>query len=99
MTKWSSYSCAVLALFCGVLSILTTIGELGILLFPNNQFVEKQFRKDLGGFVITNFLILIPLGYLCFCTYYGLFNIKLSGLYELHSNKTSDSGSLVFAAK
>ena len=82
------------------MSILIVVGELGILLFPTRDegsYVEHLFKKDLGGFCITNLLILIPLGYLCFCTYYGLFHFKIWGLYELHSNQHTDPFSLVFS--
>ena len=91
---------AVFAVLSAIMSLLIIVGELGILLFPesnSSSFVEKLFKKDLGGFLVTNILILIPLGYLCFCTYYGLFHFKVWGLYELHSNKLTDPFSLVFS--
>jgi hypothetical protein len=41
--------------------------------------------------------MLIPLFYIAFCVFYGLFKMKLAGFYGLYKNHT-DGPSLIFAA-
>lgn len=39
----------------------------------------------------------MPLAYICSCTYFGLFKIKINSFYALHSNRQTDPASLVFS--
>ena len=40
---------------------------------------------------------MIPLGYICASSYYGLFKIKVQSVYALHRNQKTDPPCLVFS--
>ena len=63
-----------------------------------NSVVRDIFVKNLNNFFFTLITIMIPLGYIWFWTFYGIFHVKLLGLYSLHPNHHTDSFSLNFSA-
>lgn len=82
-----------------VFSILIIFGEVSIYLFKSSSSViQDLFVNNLDNFLLTTIVIMVPLGYLCFCTFYGIFHIKLFGLYALHPNHHTDSFSLNLSA-
>ena len=50
-----------------------------------------------GNYVRITIFTLIIMGYLCFCTYYGIFNFRVSGFYGLYPHQT-DPSNLVYSA-
>lgn len=58
----------------------------------NNIYIYNTYSSFLTIHIIC-FIILL---YICISTYWGVFNIKLSGLYGIYKNNTTDCGSLVF---
>lgn len=89
-----------LAIFCAFLSIVILISECSLAL-PNNydDFVFSIFLKTIisGSYGHTMIFILILMGYLCFCTYYGIFNFKVSGFYGLYPYHQTDPSNLVYS--
>ena len=82
-----------------IFSLIIVAGEVSIYFFDmKTSFIQGLFVNNLNNFILTLIVIRIPLGYLCFCTFYGLFHIKLFGMYALHSNHHTDSFSLNFSA-
>lgn len=97
LTKAKPLLYRTLALGFIVMSILVVLGETTLFLeFPIGVF-PIMFRESYGN-VITQFLCMIPLCYIIFCTYFGLFNLKLSGWYGLYPNNHTDSSNLVWSA-
>ena len=89
----------VLFIIFTIFSVLILFGEVSIYLLDYQKSVIKDiFVNNLNNFILTLIVIRIPLGYLWFCTFYGLFHLKLFGLYALHPNQHTDSFSLNFSA-
>lgn len=66
--------------------------------YPLNVFgvvINQHFSQSI---VLINLTCVLPLVYLFLCTLSGLFHIKLSGIYSMHSNQHTDSNSLLFMA-
>ena len=83
-------------LFVGM-SVLVVLGETTLFLdFPVGVF-PLWFAKD-HGMVVTQLLCIFPLAYIILCTYFGLFNLKLSGWYGLYPKNHTDSSNLVWSA-
>lgn len=79
-------------------SILIVAGEVSIFLFSSDSsYIKEIFVHEFDNFFVTTIVIMIPLGYLSFCTFYGLFHVKIYDLYELHKNHQTDSFSLNFS--
>lgn len=68
----------------------------------DNNYLEDLIMKysasSSESFVVVNFICLIPLGYICGASNFGMFSIKLHSVYEVHGNQTTDPGSLVYSA-
>ncbi len=45
-----------------------------------------------------NVISLMILFYMCHCTYFGLFDLKISSFYAIYSHQQTDDYSLLFAA-
>lgn len=86
----------VLSILAWMLSILIILGEctlfinLPIGLFP--MLIDMKV-----GYISSQAICLLPLSYILLCTYYGLFKLKLPGLYGLYE-KNTETCSLVYCA-
>ena len=90
----------ILAIIFGVLSIIIIISEC-TLSFSNtyDSVVYGLFKYFLTGSYIQAMLCtLLLLGYLCFCTFFGIFNFKVSGFYGLYSDNQTEPSNLVYSA-
>ena len=86
----------MLAVLLFAMSFLVVLGESTLFLnFPVGVF-PLMFKEDLG-MIASQILCLIPLSYIVWCTYYGMFQLKLPGWYGLYSKNTEPS-SLVYCA-
>ena len=89
----------IMFIFSSFFSIVLVIGEVSIFLFSSDtSIINDIFVNNLNNFLLTTIVIMIPLGYLCFCTFYGIFHVKIYGLYALHPSHQTDSFSLNFSA-
>ena len=79
---------------CVVLSVVIVIGEFSIMFQLNFRLITA----DSGAVSFQLFLVVLLLFYLTLTTYYGLFNIQISGLYGLDSSGRTDSYSLLQSA-
>lgn len=97
LTKLRPFLYRVLAIVFSIMSILIILGEITLFLdFPIGLF-PLMFKTD-NGITLTQVLCALPLSYIILCTYFGLFNLKLSGWYGLYPNNHTDSSSLVWSS-
>lgn len=80
---------------CVVLSAVIVIGEFSIMFQLNFRLITAEHS---GALSLQLFLVVLLLFYLTLTTYYGLFNIQISGLYSLDSSGRTDSYSLLQSA-
>lgn len=97
LTKVKPLCYRILAVVFMIMSLLTFLGETTLFLdFPIGVY-PIMFQSD-HGIVVTQLLCVFPLFYIILCTYFGLFNLKLSGWYGLYPNNHTDSSNLVWSA-
>lgn len=87
----------VLGVIFSILSILVILGECTLFLEEPIGVFPLLFKKAYG-ITLTQLYCVIPLSYIIICTYFGLFNLKLSGWYGLYGNNHTDSSNLVWSA-
>lgn len=88
---------ALLSIFLGFLSILVFVSE--ITLFMNTKFTLFGIPLILSSnFFVIEVFMLIPLFYMAFSVYYGMFRIKIAGYYGLYSDNQTDGASLLFTS-
>jgi hypothetical protein len=57
-----------------------------------------ELLKSITRFYLTELFLLLPLTYMMFCTYYGLFAMKISGLISFNKHHHTDAPSLMFGS-
>lgn len=87
----------VIALVVIILSITIVAGEMTIL-FQMEYSVFGDFIQTSAGLMSANIVSLVLLIYLAMCTYYGLFHLRLTSIYEFHPHQQTDSFSLIYSA-
>ena len=87
----------ILGVVFTVLSVLIVLGESTLFLNEPIGVFPLLFKKSYG-ITLTQLYCVIPLSYIILCTYFGLFNLKLSGWYGLYGNNHTDSSNLVWSA-
>jgi len=98
-TKLNPIVSFILFLITTTFSIIIVFGEVSIYLFKSSSSVIRDlFVNNFNNFFLTTVVIMVPLGYLWFCTFYGIFHIKLFGRYALNPNHHTDSFSLNLSA-
>lgn len=83
---------------CGFLSVTIVLGQLTM--FSNGwslSLLSLFFRSD-HGFGFTQFLCMVPLGYMVCTAYWSVFRLKISGWYGLYPDHNTDPGSLLWCA-
>lgn len=85
-----------LAFFTAFLSILTIFSELAIFTGYKINLMQYLFYEH-QSFVLNQIFVLIPLVYVTFVIYEGLFSLNFAGLYAFHKRHT-DSPSLLFGS-
>lgn len=91
----------ILGLLFALFSFMIVVGEMTIFFHQDSTQKEETIIKTFffkTGYLSTNVTILIPLSYLCACTFYGLFKIKIFGIFSLNSHKQTDAFSLVMCS-
>ncbi|CAD8093585.1 unnamed protein product [Paramecium primaurelia] len=79
-----------------ILSLLVIVSE--TTLFLNTPFSIFGMPISLQSGVITlQIFCFVPLFYIAFCVYYGMFRIKIAGCYGLYDDHQTDAPSLLFA--
>jgi hypothetical protein len=97
LTKAKPLGFRVLALVFILLSVLIVLGETTLFLQIPIGVLPLLFTSD-HGVTLTQLLCAGPLAYILSCTYFGLFNLKLSGWYGLYPNNHTDPSNLVWSA-
>ncbi|CAD8073309.1 unnamed protein product [Paramecium sonneborni] len=90
---------AYLLSLCVIFSILSSI----VILSEISCFTEFDFNIlsriiKVNGFIQTQISILIPLMYISFCAFYGLFHINFAGMYGFYNHQQTDAPSLMFGS-
>ena len=91
----------VLGILFALFSFVLVLGQMSIFWHTGNGNNKENLVKSFffgTGVLSTNIAILLPLAYISACTFYGLFKIKILGLYSLNANQQTDAFSLVFSA-
>lgn len=77
----------ILGLIFAIMSFMIVVGEMTIFWHQGagrkDNLVKTFFFNT--GVLSVNIAILFPLSYICICTFYGLFKIKILGLYNLNA--------------
>ncbi|CAD8058048.1 unnamed protein product [Paramecium sonneborni] len=85
-----------------VFSLLSTIlmfGEFQVLIKEKiNINILSSAILSIKGTQLTNIVLLILLTYMMFCVYYGLFQLKISGLISFNKKHNTDAPSLMFGS-
>lgn len=96
-TKIQPLGNKALAIGCCLLSALVVLGEV-TLFRPEAIGVLPMLFKESYGELWTQTLCILPLLYISFCTYFGLFQLKLTGFYGLYRHNLTDPVHLLKSA-
>ena len=90
----------ILGVFFGILSVVIVISESTLGLSNMYDKLVFRFYESLlsGTYAHAMVYTLLLMGYLCFCTFYGIFNFKVSGFYGLYPYHQTDPSNLVYSA-
>lgn len=89
------------AIFLGILSIIILLSE--TTMYFNSQFsvigntIRWLLKKNLSPVQI-QIVCLVPLIYMAFGVFYGMFKVKIWTIYGIYPNKSTDSSSLLWSA-
>jgi hypothetical protein len=79
------------------LSGTVLLGEISIFTHVDLNILGHLLKGEYGLFEV-QFYVLMPLTYISFGAYYGLFHIRLAGLYGLYDHHHTDAPSLMFGS-
>lgn len=81
------------AMIFALLSLLVLYGELMVFFSKHDSNDSNDSSKLLEhivnseqGFIKIQLMVLIPLIYIAFCTFYGLFNLNFLGMYGFYDH-------------
>ncbi|KAL4502427.1 hypothetical protein ABPG72_012014 [Tetrahymena utriculariae] len=86
----------ILGVIFSIFSLIIIYGELSMFLDLDISIFKIFSQSD--EYFKTQILILIPLLYISFCSYYGLFHIQFSGFYCFFKHHNTDAPSLLFGS-
>jgi hypothetical protein len=103
VSEWL-WKCWVSPVFCRVAAVVLALMGCFVVLGELTLFVEApvgvfplMFESEHGN-VGTQLLCMIPLCFIVFTTYFGLFNLKLHGMYGLYPHNNTDPHNLTWSA-
>eukprot|EP00357_Protocruzia_adherens_P032760 CAMPEP_0115037046 /NCGR_PEP_ID=MMETSP0216-20121206/42528_1 /TAXON_ID=223996 /ORGANISM="Protocruzia adherens, Strain Boccale" /LENGTH=608 /DNA_ID=CAMNT_0002417077 /DNA_START=118 /DNA_END=1940 /DNA_ORIENTATION=+ len=92
----------ILAIVCGLMSISIVLSEITLFTDVNlsvfSYLVGDYKPGDEPNFYWVQFWALVGLTYICYCTYFGLFKVKIGGVFGLYPHQQTDPSSLLFSA-
>lgn len=97
LTRIKPVTYRILGLVFLFLSVLVILGECTLFIETPLALFPLLFDKA-HGITLTQLYCVVPLLYIILCTYFGLFNLKLSGWYGLYGNNHTDPSNLVWSA-
>ena len=85
-----------------ILSLAILFFEVSLYLDWDHASVYKDWtsysqENSRQSFFVANLACIIPLAYICSCSYFGLFRIKVSSVYAIHANQKTDPPCLVYS--
>ncbi|CAD8085596.1 unnamed protein product [Paramecium primaurelia] len=98
--KLRKYYCVVLAITYALLSLFILFCELITFVAKTNKELNPYYLllSSINRYYLTELVLLLPLLYMMFCTYYGLFAMKISGLISFNKHHHTDAPSLMFGS-
>ncbi|CAD8176346.1 unnamed protein product [Paramecium pentaurelia] len=98
--KLRKYYCVVLAITYALLSLFILFCELITFVAKTNKELNPYYLllSSINRYYLTELILLLPLLYMMFCTYYGLFAMKISGLISFNKHHHTDAPSLMFGS-
>jgi hypothetical protein len=103
VSEWL-WECWVSPIFCRIAAVVLAVMGCFVVLGELTLFVEApvgvfplMFESDHGD-IGTQLLCMIPLCFIVFTTYFGLFNLKLQGMYGLYPHNNTDPHNLTWSA-
>ena len=82
--------------FIVILSVSTIISEVTLYFKVNASIIGILIDSSSQSLFMIHFLSVVPLSFLFYYCLYGLFNLKINGLYGIYKNNQTDSVSLLF---
>ena len=97
--KIRKYYYIIISIIYALLSAFILACELIVFLKLSPTFNPYYLLlKSITRFYLTELFLLLPLTYMMFCTYYGLFAMKISGLISFNKHHHTDAPSLMFGS-
>mmetsp|Transcript_9486 Transcript_9486/g.18310 ORF Transcript_9486/g.18310 Transcript_9486/m.18310 type:complete len:552 (-) Transcript_9486:1781-3436(-) len=93
----SPVCCRILAVILALFSCFVVLGEITLFVDAPVGVFPLMFESSHGD-VGTQLLCMIPLSFMVFTTYFGLFNLKLQGMYGLYPHNNTDPHNLTWSA-
>lgn len=98
------WECWVSPVFCRIFAVILALFSCFVVLGELTLFVEAPVGvfpimfENSSGDIGTQLLCMIPLSFMVFTTYFGLFNLKLQGMYGLYPHNNTDPHNLTWSA-
>ena len=86
------------AVLFSLFALCVVMAQIAIFIPAVNFLNPFSHLLSIRSFVGLDLLLLLVLGYMAFCVYYALFNLKFSNFYGLYWNHQTDAASLIFFA-
>ena len=92
----SNWILRFIALQMILLSLTIVLSEITLYLNINVSLVGMLVETSIKNLFCIHILTVLPLAFLFYACLYGMFNLKISGLFGMYKNKQTDSTSLLF---
>lgn len=97
LTRVKPVLCRGLSLVFSLMSLLVVLGEVTLFIDVPIGLFPMMFYEPHGP-ILTQCLVVIPLGYILLCTHSSLFYLKLQGFYGLYPHNMTDASNLAWSA-
>ncbi|KAM3130152.1 hypothetical protein pb186bvf_017755 [Paramecium bursaria] len=96
-TKYRALYLKAMSIIFFTFSLIIILGEISIFTKYDWNLIAHIMSKEYSFWTI-QILTLIPLMYMSFCTFYGLFRINFAGMYGFYKHQQTDAPSLMFGS-
>ncbi len=79
-----------------LLSLATTLSEFTLYLNINVSIIGMLVNTSSDSVFLVHIITVIPLGFLFYACLFGMFNLKIAGLFGMYKNNHTDATSLLF---
>ncbi len=85
----------ILGVICIALTLIMILSEI-TLFFDIKLCVFAYIIENTNNIYLINLFVIVPLLYTTICSLYGIFNLKIYGIYHITNSKNTDANSLLF---